>query len=124
SDADGVYTEPFVRHSMAAALSDAQLQAVEQQLSSRPEILAAIRANSAKPYPAKIGIDWSKPEAVRRFQRPVSMVLKDFGIDFPDAGDYHLNVDPQGNVQLQRQNFFQRNADWILPVSVIGTAGT
>jgi len=103
---------------MAAKLSDPELAAIEQQLSQHPEILKAITADAQK---------WSGPLKYvsndPRFQGGPAEVFKQFGIDFPDAGDYQIQVDPQGRVKLDRQNWFKRNMDWIVPVSVIGGGG-
>src|SRR6185503_14771987 len=104
---------------MAEALSKAQLAAIEQQLSANPQIVQAIKADSKK-----LGgrFQYTRPNDPRARQGPAD-VLRQYGIEFPDATDYQIQVDPSGKVSLKRSNWFQRNADWVLPVATFATAG-
>lgn len=105
---------------MAAALSPEQIASIEQQLSSNPAILAAIKENAKRlTNSGRVG-----GHAGPQWQQTVNDVYKQFGIDFPDAGDYQIQVDPSGKVKLDRNNWLQRNADWVLPVATIATGGT
>lgn len=105
---------------MAAALSPQQLAAIEAQLSSNPAILQAL-ADEQRKLGGRMAAGGNNPDP--RFQQSRANVLRRYGIEFPDAGDYQILVDPSGQVRLQRQNWFQRNADWIVPVATIGTGG-
>lgn len=102
---------------MGAALNDEQLRAVEQQLTERPEILQALRENQNR-----IGgrARYMVRPGTPGYMQDASRILAQYGINFPDIEDYQIQVDPQGNVHLDRQNWFQRNMDWIAPVSTIG----
>jgi hypothetical protein len=104
-----------------AALSDAELARITQQLNANPAIAPAIEANRLN-YGNIQGMRGSHPlKPGEVAYKPTPQIYKQFGIDFPDANDYKVVQDPQtGQYSLQRDNFFQRNADWLLPVSVIG----
>ncbi len=104
-----------------ATLSDAQLAAIEAQLSQNPAILQALQADQKKP--GRTGRASTGAADDPRFATGRADLLRQYGIDFPDAGDYQILVDPSGQVKLKRQNFLQRNAEWILPVATFGTAG-
>lgn len=104
---------------MASALTPSQLAAIEARLSQHPEMLKALKADAAK-FGGKF--QYEHPNDPRARQGPAD-ILKQYGIDFPDAEDYQIQVDPAGQVKLQRSNWFQRNADWVLPVATIATAG-
>lgn len=100
---------------MAAALSDQELAAIEAQLSANPAILRSLQEDqkrlAGRQRYVNSGAQWQQGRAD---------VLRQYGIEFPDAGDYQIQVDPQGRVKLKRQSWFERNADWILPVATIG----
>lgn len=104
---------------MAAALSSEQIAAIESQLSQHPEILQAIIADGKKMGGRYQYTHVGDPKARVGPQQ----VLRQYGIDFPDAADYQIQVDPEGHVKLDRNNWFERNSDWVLPVATIGTAG-
>jgi hypothetical protein len=103
---------------MAAALSNAQLQQVQAQLSAHPEILKAIAADNQL-----FQHQGRQAYILKNGAKGPADILKQYGINFPDAGDYQIQQQPDGSVTLKRQNWFQRNADWILPVATIGTGG-
>jgi hypothetical protein len=102
---------------MGAALNDQQLAAVEQQMSADPSIQQGFQAYQK----------WAQGKGrmayIMKGPPTPQQILAQHGIDFPDISDYQILTDPQGQVRLKRENWFQRNADWIVPVATFATAG-
>lgn len=117
---------------MAAELRDDQLAEIERQINANPEILRALQQNATRLRatsgrtagmyrdPVSGGVTRRAPAAGHE-QLPFGDVLRHFGINIPDSEDYSLAVDPEtGQLRLERHNFFQRNAEWIVPATIVG----
>jgi len=106
---------------MGAALTDQQLAAIETRLDNDPQLLQRLRQTIAQ-YQANYRSPRTMPSADYYKTHPTGTAnaFKSVGIDFPDAEDYRLVQGADGKVHFQRDNWFQRNADWFVPVTTIG----
>lgn len=106
-----------------AALSDGQIQAIEQQLNAHPEITQALSANMQRQGPRGGRLAYVNSQFADQ-RAPASDIYRQFGINFPDAEDYNIVRDQRtGQLHLDRHGFWSRNADWLIPVITFATAG-
>lgn len=99
-----------------ATISQPELDAITAKIQANPAIAQALVANQQKQTLGRSGANPTDP----RFKQTQADVLKQYGIDLP--ADYYvgINKNDPSNVTVQQQSWFARNADWLVPLAVIG----
>lgn len=93
-------------------------QALLGQITSNQQLMAELQANRAKKVMGGRMQYAIRPEARDQYQVPVGQILQKYGVELPH--DWVLHTDPNGQIDIQHLSWWQRNADWAIPLMIVG----